>query len=90
MPVQQNTTTRARVAVAVFMIAGGLGSNDRAKKAITRGAQLRRSPRRRAELQAKMTHFGANLTHKASSLSRIRGGKGGMQNQAATRWAAII
>ena len=31
MPVQQNTATRPRVAVAVFMMAGGLGSNDRAK-----------------------------------------------------------
>src|SRR5450631_1342715 len=76
MPMQQNTATRPRVAVAVFMMAGGLGSNDRAKNAISRGAQLRRSPTRRAELQAKMTYFGANLTHKASSLSRIRGRQG--------------
>jgi hypothetical protein len=45
MPVQQNTATRPRVAVAVFMMAGGLGSNDRAK---TRsGAALNCGVRRR-------------------------------------------
>src|SRR6202158_914926 len=41
-----------------------------------RRAHLWRSPTDPAELQSKMTYFGANLTHKASSLSRIRGRQG--------------